>query len=155
MNIKNRIEGVEQNFGRAMGMMREALEDQIITAEQQVVRSLNDIKLLLADKDRVLQLGTWVDWSADDVRHLLEEMRAGHSNDSTGPVQGGALATVSLGLALELDFAQRDREEIVIGGICSLADTLSCSTEMETSRDLCEQIIALVDTYRTDQKTPH
>ncbi len=155
MNIKNRIEGVEQNFGRAMGMMKEALEDQIITAEQQVMRSLSEVKLLLAKKDRVLQLGTWSDWSADDIRHLLEELRVGHSVDSTGTVPGGELATVSLGLALELDFAQRKREEIVIGGIRSLADTLSCSTEMEASRDLCEQIIALVDTYRTDQKTPH
>ncbi|TWI50451.1 hypothetical protein IQ22_03841 [Pseudomonas duriflava] len=155
MGIHSRIADIEQGFGRAMGMMKEALEDQIITAEQQVMRSLSDVKLLLAEKDRVLQLGTWSDWSADDIRHLLEELRVGHSVDTTGTVPGGALATVSLGLALELDFAQREQEEIAIGGIRSLADTLSCSTETEASRDLCEQIIALVDTYRTDQKAPH
>lgn len=38
MNINNRIEHVERDFGHALGMMKEALEDQIITAEQQVMR---------------------------------------------------------------------------------------------------------------------
>ncbi|GEM_PF-2003699 len=156
MDMQTRITEVERDFDRAMGAMREALEDQIANAETRVVESLQAVKQLVADKDRVLQLGTWADWGADDIRHLLEELRAGHANNSEGPVPGGALATVSLGLVLELDFAQREQEEIVIGGIRSLADTLSCSTETGASLDLCEQIIALVDTYRADrQEVPH
>ena len=128
------------------------IHTRIDQAEQGVINSLNAVRQLLHDQNRVLQFGTWADWSPDDIRYLLEELRSGHWDDCSDKVPGYALATDALGLVLELDFAHREREEIVFSGIRSLAETLSCFAEAEGSRDLCEQVIALIDTHRSDKK---
>lgn len=152
MDMKARITEVERDFDRALGAMREALADQIVCAERGVRASLHNVKQLLAERDRVFRFGTWADWSVEDIRYLLEELCSGHWDDCSDKVPGYALATDALGLVLELDFAQREREEVVFSGIRLLADTMSCFTEEEDSRDLCEQIIALVETYRAERQ---
>lgn len=120
--------------------------------EQGVINSLNAVRQLLADQDRVLQFGNWADWEAADIRYLLDELRVGHWNDCSDKVPGYVLASDALDLVLKLDFAQGEQDEMVFRGIRSLADTLSHFAEAEDSLDLCEQIIALVDIFRAERK---
>lgn len=128
------------------------IHTRIDQAEQGVINSLNAVRQLLHDQNRVLQFGTWANWSADDIRYLLDELRVGHWNDCGDTVPGYVLAMDALALAQSLDFAQGDRDEMVFGGIRTLADTLSHFAEAADSRDLCEQIVALVDTFRAERK---
>ena len=128
------------------------MQTRIDQGEQGGIASLNAAAQPRPDQDRATRFGTWVNWSADDIRYLLDELRVGHGSDSGHTVPGYALAMDALALAQSLDFARRDRDGVVFGGIRTLADTLSHFTEAEDSRDLCEQIVALVDTFRADRK---
>ncbi|WP_417447352.1 MULTISPECIES: hypothetical protein [Gammaproteobacteria] len=128
------------------------IHTQIDQAEQDVIDSLNAVRQLLHNQNRVLRFGTWADWGVEDIRYLLEELQSGHWDDCSGTVPGYVLATDALGIVLELDFPQREQEEIVFSGIRLLADTMTCFTEEEDSRDLCEQITALVEAYCAERQ---
>lgn len=119
---------------------------------QATIASLNAATAGTADQDRAARFGSWANWNANDIRYLIDELRVGHWNDCGDTVPGYALAMDALALVQSLDFAQGDRDEMVFGGIRTLADTLSHFAEAADSRDLCEQIIALVDIYRKDRK---
>lgn len=128
------------------------IRSRIAQAEQGIIPSLSAATQPLEEQDRTARFGTWANWDAEDIRYLLDELRVGHGSDCGDTVPGYALAMDSLHLVLTLDFARGDREEMVFGGIRKLADTLSHLAEAEDSRDLCEQIIALVDTFRAERK---
>lgn len=126
--------------------------NHVAQVKQATIASLNAATAGSTDQNRAARFGSWANWNADDIRYLLDELRVGHWNDCGDTVPGYALAMDALALAQSLDFAQGDRDEMVFGGIRTLADTLSHFAEPTDSRDLCEQIVALVDTYRKDRK---
>lgn len=148
MDMKIRTTEVERDLDDAMRLVDEALEDQIASAGEVVIKSLKAVKQLIGDKDRVLRFGTWESWSPEDTNYLLGELRHRLVEDCPFPSYH-ELVVVAIDARQNAPVTGADDDE-VLGVLLELAQTVSAMT----SSSVADEVVLLLDRHLVKQGFP-
>jgi hypothetical protein len=93
---------------------------------------LQERRATIASEEARQRFGRWDDWSADDIRYLLQELSDGHWEDCGEKVPGFAIATGGLNMAIAANRGEHDSDSLrlIVNGMWVAADYLSCVDEV-------------------------